>query len=186
LLRCSGVATKDFRPLRPRADIAPVPFFLTRIKCACPAKSEAGAPPAVPGHPNPAAVSLVPMTRNPIPAWVRACDVVAGHPHPAVSPPAPVPGLPNHSGARWRRDRFLPRRRRSTGRAISRVGISRRFEPTDRRHANGRNRRVSLLAVRRGEGRLAEPDRSRSPFAPTQVDGLKIGSDTGTCFKVRV
>jgi len=61
-----------------------------------------------------------------------------------------------------------------------------RFEPTDRRHANGRNRRVSLLAVRRGEGRLAEPDRSRSPFAPTQVDGLKIGSDTGTCFKVRV
>ena len=47
-------------------------------------------------------------------------------------------------------------------------------------------RRVSLLAVRRGEGRLAEPDRSRSPFAPTQVDGLKIGSDTGTCFKVRV
>ena len=56
--------------------------------------------------------------------------------------------------------------------------------PTDRRHANGRNRRVSLLAVRRGEGRLAEPDRSRSPFAPTQVDGLKIGSDTGTCFKV--
>jgi hypothetical protein len=26
----------------------------------------------------------------------------------------------------------------------------------------------------------------RSPFASTQVDGLKIGSDTGTCFKVRV
>jgi hypothetical protein len=29
-------------------------------------------------------------------------------------------------------------------------------------------------------------DSSRSPFAPTQLDGLKIGSDTGTCFKVRV
>ena len=29
LLRCSGVATKDFRPLRPGfPDIAPVPFFL--------------------------------------------------------------------------------------------------------------------------------------------------------------
>jgi FAD dependent oxidoreductase len=36
LLRCSGVATKDFRPQRPGfPDIAPVPFFLTRIKCAC-------------------------------------------------------------------------------------------------------------------------------------------------------
>src|SRR5580693_6192719 len=35
LLRCSGVATKDFRPLRPGfPEIAPVPFFLTRIKCA--------------------------------------------------------------------------------------------------------------------------------------------------------
>jgi hypothetical protein len=34
LLRCSGVATKDFRPQRPGfPDIAPVPFFLTRIKC---------------------------------------------------------------------------------------------------------------------------------------------------------
>ena len=29
--------------IAPPPDIAPVPFFLTRIKCACPAKSEAGA-----------------------------------------------------------------------------------------------------------------------------------------------
>src|SRR6476646_1517955 len=41
LLRRSGVATKDFRPLRPGfPDIAPVPFFLTRIKCACRARPE--------------------------------------------------------------------------------------------------------------------------------------------------
>jgi hypothetical protein len=41
LLRCCGVATKDFRPLRPGfPDIASVPFFLTRIKCACPARPE--------------------------------------------------------------------------------------------------------------------------------------------------
>ena len=88
-------------------------------------------------------------------------------------PPSPV--LLN----RWRQQICSAYRHR----AISQLY---RFEPTDRRHTNGRKRRVSLLAVRRGEGRLAEPDRSRSPFAPTQVDGLKIGSDTGTCFKVRV
>src|SRR5580704_15993427 len=45
LLRCSGVATKDFRPLRPGfPDIAPVPFFLTRIKCACPTLQVSGPP----------------------------------------------------------------------------------------------------------------------------------------------
>jgi hypothetical protein len=35
------VATKDFRPLRPGfPDIAPVPFFLTRIKCASQAEGQ--------------------------------------------------------------------------------------------------------------------------------------------------
>jgi hypothetical protein len=32
-----------------------------------------------------------------------------------------------------------------------------RLEPTDRRDANGRNRRVSLVATRSGEGLLTEP-----------------------------
>ena len=49
-------------------------------------------------------------------------------------------------------------------------------------------RRVSPVAVRPGEGLLTEPtaDSNRSPFAPTQLGDLKIGSDTGTCFKVGV
>jgi hypothetical protein len=29
-------------------------------------------------------------------------------------------------------------------------------------------------------------DSNRAPVAPTQLDDLKIGSDTGTCFKVGV
>ena len=79
----------------------------------------------VPRHPNPAAVSLAPMTRDPIRACVRAGDVAAGYPHPTVSAPAPVPRLPNHGGARWGRDHLLLRRGRSARRAISRVGIRR-------------------------------------------------------------
>ena len=63
------------------------------------------------------------------------------------------------------------------------VWVGRRFDP---RQANGRN---SARLAPCGPSRRRSPsrtDRSRSPFAPTQVDGLKIGSDTGTCFKVRV
>jgi hypothetical protein len=43
--------------------------------------------------------------------------------------------------------------------------------------------RVSLLAVRRYEGRLAEPTATAHP---AQLGDLKIGSDTGTCLKVGV
>ena len=32
----------------------------------------------------------------------------------------------------------------------------------------------------------SQTDSNHSPFAPTQVDGLKNGSDTGTCFKIGV
>ena len=44
----------------------------------------------------------------------------------------------------------------------------------------------------RGAGRVSRQrsldltDCNRSPFAPTQLGDLKIGSDTGTCFKVGV
>ena len=48
---------------------------------------------------------------------------------------------------------------------------------------DGRLRRVSLLAVRRCEDRLAEPTATAHP---AQLGDLKIGSDTGTCFKVGV
>jgi len=87
-----------------------------------------GRPPSspVPRHPNPAPVSLGPVTGNPIRARVRAGDIAAGHPYPAVSAPAPVPGLPNHRGARRGWDGLLGWRR-TTWSAISLTGISRRL-----------------------------------------------------------
>jgi hypothetical protein len=78
-------------------------------------------------HPNPAPVSLGPVTGNPIGARVRAGNITAGHPHPAVSAPAPVPGLPNHRGARRGWDGLLLGRRWTTWSAISLTGISRRL-----------------------------------------------------------
>ena len=78
-------------------------------------------------HPNPAPVSLGPVTGNPVGARVRAGDINSGHPHPAVSAPAPVPWLPNHRGARRGWDGLLLGIWRTTWSAISLTGISRRL-----------------------------------------------------------
>ena len=78
-------------------------------------------------HPNPAPVSLGPVTGNPVGARVRAGNITPGRPHPAVSAPAPVPWLPNHRGARRGWDGFLLGIWRTTWSAISLTGISRRL-----------------------------------------------------------
>ena len=57
--------------------------------------------------------------------------------------------------------------------------------PLSSRGVKVRFRRVSL--VRSVAAKVASrTDSNRSPFALTQFDDLKIGSDTGTCFKVGV
>ena len=49
--------------------------------------------------PRPSRRIVGPNDRESNGVWVRAGDVETGHPDPAVSAPAPIPGLPDHGGA---------------------------------------------------------------------------------------
>lgn len=79
------------------------------------------------GNPDPAAVSGPPLAGDPDGVRVRRGGVPTGHPHPSVSAPAPISGLPNHGRpGRWR-DHFLLGWWRSGRSAVSRTGVTRRL-----------------------------------------------------------
>jgi hypothetical protein len=58
--------------------------------------------------------------------------------------------------------------------------------PVARRDSKGCFRRSLLVAAHPGEGRFTQPTAAARLLRPTQVGGLKIGSDNGTCFKIGV